>query len=353
MSRHRWKARAAETLFWLAPPAFLLWLFHDGLNCWFLQDDFAWLGLVRQVHGGRDLLHALFAPAAQGTIRPWSERGFFLLFETLFGMDALPFRITAFATAMADLLLLAWIVRRVTNSPLAGFIASLCWAANSALVTVMAWNSAYNELMCAGFLLAAMALLIRYAETGKTRYWWAQFAVFVLGFGVLEINVVYPALAAAYALFAAPKEQRARLLKRTAPLVLLSIVYFAIHQTVAPAPKSGPYAIHPDARIFQTFLTYGQWSLLPENWEAFGRSRAFGTLIAWSCAIAIAALLILEAKKRRGIVLFFVCWYLAPLAPVLVLPGHVTGYYLTIPLLGLAMLFGFGATCGVRAYGSA
>ncbi len=72
--------------------------FRPGLR----PDDFAWLGLLRDVHSFHDVLHALFDPAAQGTIRPWSERGFFLLFETLFGLDSLPFRICVFVTMAAD-----------------------------------------------------------------------------------------------------------------------------------------------------------------------------------------------------------------------------------------------------------
>ena len=80
------------------PVIFLFWLFQDGLSCWFINDDFAWLGLIRQIDRPGGLLRTLFEPAAQGTIRPWSRRGFFILFETLFGMDDMPFRIMAFFT---------------------------------------------------------------------------------------------------------------------------------------------------------------------------------------------------------------------------------------------------------------
>jgi len=40
-------------------------------------------------------------PFAQGTIRPWSERAFFMGFYTLFGLDALPFRICVFLVQIA------------------------------------------------------------------------------------------------------------------------------------------------------------------------------------------------------------------------------------------------------------
>lgn len=336
--RSRWLA----LFFYAAPVVFMTLLFRDGLKCWFIADDFAWLGLLRQIHDSHDLFRVLFEPAAQGTVRPWSERGFFVLFEYLFGIDDLPFRMMCFATMAANLVMLNRMTQRITGSPAAGFIAATCWAANTALMVVMTWSSAYNEAMCGFFLLAAMALFMKFAETGRRRFWWWQLVVFSLGFGALEINVVYPALAAAYAVFAAPVEKRRRLLVSLWPLFVISTAYFFWHRAVAPIPTSGPYAVHVDVRVFRALALYGKWSLLPVDWTAFGHSALAGRCILWIGITGITALLVGEARQRRVTILFFIAWYLATLAPVLVLPDHHSDYYLTLPLIGLAMLFGFG-----------
>ncbi len=194
------RARAAG--WWLLPVAFLIVFYRDGLSTWFAADDFAWLSLYGIVHRQHDLLHELFAPMAQGTIRPWSERGFFMLLTAIFGPEALPFRIVAFATAAADVVLIASLALRATGSRIAGFTAPLLWIVNAGLVRPMIWASSYNELMCPLFLLGALHLYIRFLDTGQRKYWWWQLVVFSLGFGALEINVVYPALAAAWLLFA-------------------------------------------------------------------------------------------------------------------------------------------------------
>ena len=338
-------------LYWAGPVVFLVLLFRDGLDCWFMADDFAWLGLLRQVFNTHDLVRVLFEPAAQGTVRPWSERGFFLLFESLFGLDDLPFRIMAFATMAADLVLVNGIVRRITSSPLAGFVAAVCWAANTALMTVMTWSAAYNEAMCPLFLLAALALFLRFDETGRRKFWWWQLVVFGLGFGALEINVVYPALAAAYALFIAARENRRRLLTSLIPLFAIAAVYFFWHRAVAPFPTAGSYVVHVDARIFRALALYGKWSLLPVDWTAFGHSAAAGKWILWIGIVSIAALLVSEARRRRTTVWFFVAWWMVTLAPVLVLPEHHSDYYLTIPIAGLGMLYGFGFSNAMREYG--
>ncbi len=311
-----------------------------------MQDDFAWLGLLREVHESRSLLNALFSPEAQGTIRPWSERGFFLLFESLFGLDSLPFRIFAFATVAADVVLVAWIARRITGSRIAGFLAPVLWIANSAISTVLSWSSSYNEALCAFFLLAAMALFIRFAETGRPAFWWWQLAVFLLGFGALEVNVVYPALAAAWALFGARKGTR-RLLLSLTPLFGISIAYFLLHRAAAPLPAEGLYAVHLDGRMFPTLATYWKWSLIPQHWP--GRFLLRGRILFLAATAALAAFSIRELMKHRYWVLFFGSWFLIALAPMLPIPGHLTDYYLTIPLIGLAMLGAWGGALAWRS----
>jgi hypothetical protein len=345
-----WLDRMRRLLWWLLPIAFLFWLYSDGLKVWFFGDDFAWLGLLREVHESRSLLNALFAPEAQGTIRPWSDRGFFLLFESLFGLDSLPFRICVFLTMAANLTLIAWITRRITGSPLAGLLAAILWAANASLATVMAWNSAFNEALCPLFLLTALTCFIRYVETGRRVFWWWQLVVFTLGFGALEVNVVYPALAAAYVLFVAEAAKRRKLLLSLSPLFGISVVYFLVHSAVAPLASDGTYAVHVDARIFRTLAVYWKWSLLPPTWRADGRFGRLGPEIFWILTVTFSAFVLREVTKKRYSVLFFLAWFPITLAPMLPLPDHHSDYYLTIPLIGLAMLAGLGIS---RALGAA
>jgi hypothetical protein len=337
--------RLSSLLWWLTPAIFLLWLDGEALKVWFFQDDFAWLSLLRDNHSVGEIVGALFSSGAQGTIRPWSDRGFFLLFESLFGLDSLPFRVCAFVTMAANLGLVAWIVRRITGSRIAGLLAPVFWIVNAAMVTVISWNSAFNEALCAFFLLSAMALFIRWAETGKRRFWWSQLVVFSVGFGALEVNVVFPALAAAYAVFVAPPKHRKRLLISLAPLVALSVIYFVLHRAAAPLPATGPYAVHLDLRVFRTLAKFWHWSLLPQMWTIAGHSHRLGEIVFWVICLALVAFLVREIAERRYRVLYFFAWFLIPLAPMIPLPDHTSYYYLTIPLIGLSMLGAWGVAC--------
>jgi len=334
--------RAAGIAWWLGPVVFLFVLYRRGLNAWFAADDFAWLSLLRQVNNFHDLFRVMFRPEAQGTVRFLSERGFYLLFEKLFGLDNVPFRICVFITMASSLALVAWITVRITGSRMAGFLAPVLWTANTSLALVMTWTAAWNEALCSLFLISALSLFIRWAETGRRSFWWWQLVVFTLGFGALELNVVYPALAAAYALFVAAPSDRRRLLLSLIPPAGISCAYFILHRAAAPFPGEGPYAVRIDGRIFHTFWIYLQAAFVPQNWVGFGHTARSGEWLVALIGLPFAAFCIRQLTHRRRKVAFFLCWFVVALAPMLVLPDHLTEYYVMIPAIGLAIAGAWG-----------
>ncbi len=153
----------------------------------------------------------MFAPMAQGTIRPLSERAFFMAGFSLFGLDALPFKIVIFATQFANLALVASIGARLTGLRWAGFFAAVFWVLNGAGIEPLGWSCVYNQVLCGFFLLLAFHFLLRYDGDGRAPLLLFQWVAFLLGFGALELNVVYPAIAAAYTCCCAGKDKRASL----------------------------------------------------------------------------------------------------------------------------------------------
>ena len=99
--------RARAVAWWTVPSLVCLLIHWQGFTAWFRADDFAWLSNFDRIHSFHDLLVILFLPQAQGTIRPFSERAFFVVGYGLVGLDSLPFRIVIFATQFAALALFA------------------------------------------------------------------------------------------------------------------------------------------------------------------------------------------------------------------------------------------------------
>ncbi|MDQ6675833.1 MAG: hypothetical protein M3Z09_00890 [Acidobacteriota bacterium] len=320
--------RVRGLLPYILPTLFLFAVYWYGLKCWFEQDDFAWLGLHAQVTDWRSFWAAMFTPYAQGTIRPWSERGFFLLFYKLFQSNALPYHIFVFVSQTANLVLLSLIFLKLTRSRLAALAAPILWTANSALLTPLCWASDYNQIQCAFFLLLAFYLYL------QDRYW-LQFAVFVLGFGALELNIVYPALVLAYVVTCRCTLRRAL---QTIPLFAVSLAYYLLHSAAAPRQSTGVYALHVDSALPRTFWTYWSWSFAHPN------SQHLAVVLVFTAAVL--GFVSYEFVKGRRLPLFFLLWYVITLAPLLPLRDHISNYYLAIPTLGLASI---GACALARA----
>ena len=318
-------------------------LYWYGLTAWFQLDDFAWLGLRWGMYGWRDILWALFAPHTEGTIRPWSHAGFFLTLSTIFGVHALPFRIFVFVNQFFNLALVSAIAKRLSSSAAAGFWAAILWTVNSALATAMSWTMAYNVICCATFILLAFWFFLRYAETGERRYYIAQFVVFLLGFGALEINLVYPALAGFYALAVTRK-----LFLKVIPMGLVSVVYTIAHLAITLPPASGPYRVYFARSIFSTLWKYWLAALGPVRLILVGigpsRWRSYAMILLM---IALAADLFDRIRRRDWLALLYPAWFLICIGPMLPFRDQIMIMYLTIPSIGLAM---WGACALMRGW---
>jgi hypothetical protein len=318
-------------IYWLALPLICLAVYWRGLFAWFQADDFAWLSLRAHVHDWRSLLENLFAPMAQGTIRPLSERAFFLVFESLFGIHALPFRIWVFLTQCANLFLLAAVARRITGSRAAGFWAAVLWLVNSSVALAMVWSSVYNQILCVFFLLSAFWFRLRYLERRRLRDLAGEWAFFLLGFGALEINIVYPALAALYTCLYARRRFQTAL-----PLFLPSAVFALLHRMAAQS--TGVYTLHFDRAIPRTFAAYCFRAFIPTEINRLQRIPQVPG--GWILIAALLGYAIFRWRRKDALPLFGCGWFAIVLAPVLPLRDHVSFYYLTIPTIGIAMMGG-------------
>ncbi len=335
--------RARTVAYWTVPSLICLLVHWQGFTAWFRADDFAWLSNFNRIHSFHDLMAIMFFPQAEGTIRPFSERAFFVIGYGLFGLDSLPFRIVIFGTQFAALALTALVGAKLTGSRAAGFCAALLWTINSTSVQPLAWVCVYNEVMCAFFLLLTFYLLLRYIETGERRYKVWEWVVFLLGFGALELNVVYPVLAAAYTLLCARKFFRG-----TLPMLAVSVSYAIMHMLVARPPTAGEYVMHFGPSILRTLVVYWTWSIGPVYLPTSQHIRLW--MLLTGVVVITGGLLVFLARRWRAgyrnqanaAALFCLAWYLVTFAPMLPLRDHMTEYYPYIPVIGLAWLGGWG-----------
>ncbi|HYL34564.1 MAG TPA: hypothetical protein VEV17_01480 [Bryobacteraceae bacterium] len=327
--------RAWRVAYWLAPLALCLALYRLGLRVWFMQDDFAWLMLRNHAVDFHNFLWALFAPMAQGTIRIFSERVFFMAFSYVFGLHPMPYRVFVFLNQLVNVALVMLVARKLTRSELASFLAPVLWLANPVLVMPMIWTSSYNEIQCATFLLLSFYLFLRYTETGERKFYWLQWTTFVLGFGSLEINIVYPAIATWYAILFAR-----RYFLGTLPLFGGSAVFAALHRLAGNFQQGFYYDLdfHPGP-VLNTLVAY--WNILlgvPAYVSLRQRPDWWGVGAVLLLTAVILGFVAWQSWKRRLLPLFLLGWFVIVLSPLLPLHNHVSDYYLFIPAIGMSIL---------------
>ena len=310
---------------------FMAILYPYTFRAWFQADDLGWLGLGQHLTTFNDWLGALFAPLAQGTIRPLSERAFYLAGSSLFGLNALPYRVAIFAVQAANVVLLSLISARLTGS---GLWAPILWVSNIALAALMTWTGSCSEVFCALFLLLGFYSFLQ----GRTAAHWV---FYLMAMGALEITVMYPLAVCAYAwLFA--RDQ----LKRVLPMWIPAVLYTVVHELVRTPPKTHVYDLHFDLSMATTLVKYVSLTLGPGAAAETFSSVPAG--LAWAATVPMVLCLIafvyLSHVAGDRLPLFGLIWFVAFLVPFLPVRDHVTNYYLTIPTLGLAL----AATSAIR-----
>jgi len=225
-------------------------------------------------------------------------------------------RLAAFATQAVSLAIVQDIALRLTQSRLAATLAPLLWMASSQMTIAMISNGAYVHVLGGFFLLAATHSLI----AGRTRAMWTAFS---LGFLASESNIVFPAIATLYT-------RRPNL-----ALWAVSIAYFIGHMALAPKRAAGAYAMHFDVSLFTTLYRYWRMIFEPENFTVFTGLPVSALQFTGLAITLLIPALIIHKKQFTGIL--FPAMFVILLAPVLPLAGHITGYYLTIPLAAFAL----------------
>ncbi len=324
--------------YYLCAPALCLALFWRVLFTWFRTDDFSLLSLASSVHDLPSLGYALFHPVAQGTIRVLSDRLFYLIFYSLFGIRAGPFHICILLTWFIALGLAAEIGTRVAGSRAAGLAAALLLSVSPVLVTPLAWAAVYEVVLCTMFALAALYARIRWLETGATGWRNAEWILFLLGFGAQESMVMYPAAAVLYTWAAARRNVLKKGERGVFALFIPAILFAAAHLFLIPKQPSEVYSVAVDARLPATLWRYVTMALGPEP--------SVSRILVGS---VLAAFLIWRLWRRDGNALFAAGWFVLWLAPVLPLPHHISEYYLTASMAGLAWLGGWALVAAWKA----
>ena len=168
-------------------------------------------------------------------------------------------------------------------------------------MTPLAGASVYNQILCAFFLSAALYARVRWLETAGRKWLATEWIACLLGFGALEVTVMYPAVALLYTWCVARRRDS------NVFIMFLPAAIFACAQfLLVPPAAAGAYQVTVDGRLLSTALEYFKMALAPDG---FPVREILGAALAGSP--------IWRLWRRAWVVLFCTGWFLLFLAPVL------------------------------------
>lgn len=282
--------------------------------------------------------------------RPLGGVVYLSLFQ-LFGLTAWPYYLFGILVFSANLVLLYFLIFRLTRSAPLSVTASALAGIHAETATVLYNFGSLYELLALGFMLASFHLYLSYLGAGssRARLYGASLAAFLLALGSKEMAVTTPLVLALYELvYRIPAASLPRsigaLAKRLAPFFLLAGLFSLAKIQVAEVQWEGnpAYAYHFGEQMYHNL--HGYLDLIFLQAVRFNDSR-----LAWTLVGTLALALFMRNRHM----IFGWSIFLILLLPVLGLP-RLWGLFLYIPLIGLglyvaAFLFQGGRWIGRRA----
>lgn len=260
----------------------------------------------------RDILQPLIVPKVFfDNFRPVGVL-FFRWMGAAFGLWFPPYVAALQILHIANAGLLVWMLRRLQLPLLASAAGALFFTVHMALFSVH-WDPMYVfDLLCGSLCLLS---LIAYVD-GR---WIVSFLLYWLAYRAKENAIMLPAVFAAYELLLGGCRW-----KRLIPFFALAIV-LGVQALVNNASRQTAYTLHFDPASIGQCIAFYSSQLLLIPFAGF--------------TLLLIPFLTRDRRSWLGTVVF--CLLIAPL---LALPGRLSGAYLYVPLIGLAL-----AVAGVAA----
>ncbi len=328
----------------------------SSLNYHFIQDDWFILNDLKT-----QTALSIFLPRSDIIYyRPVGIQSFFLISNSLFGLNPLGFHVITFLFFVTSLCLIYKLSSTLSGKKSVGLISTLLYGTASFQFMALSWLSLAWNYIGLTFFLTSTILIINYKKSQKPRLAVGAFVFFILCLLSTEFALVYPFFVLGIFTVLDSKLSKNRLLtdlKLMVPYVLLIILYLLVRLLIVPLPAEGVYKPTISLHIAKDYIWYFLWVVnLPEMFkyhlnlkdfylsqELLGGAKSVigptvllfmiqGTLLL-TCVVKSVNLL------KWRVILVSASLFIIGLAPVISLPDHSATYYLTIASLPIIYLF--------------
>lgn len=337
-----------------------LMIFYPALLSFFTHDDFYFLKISKVENASQFI--SFFDPINDiqniGVYRPLPLRVYYFLGTYIFNLNPLGLRIISFLTFFINILLVGYLTEIIIKKKNAPAIASFLYAVSVTHFGQLYYIGAYQELLITFFTLLSV---ISFAKTKII----TSFIFFIAALMCKETAVVIPGLIASLYLFQnltnKKKYNFKKLFLLLTPFVLIVFLYLYFHFFHFGTIEGDSYVWDfSPIRAINTALWYILWSLnLPEmlvdfvgpgirfnpNLFKYWSKEIIPIFVLFVLQIFIICYVFLKSINKKllpftyHLLTFSILWFLLTILPVLFLPLHKFTYYLTLPLVGVVLLF--------------
>lgn len=338
-------------------------VFYPSLFAFFTNDDFYFLKISRAFSFVQflDFFNPIKNSAGFGMYRPLSTQAYYFISWKFFNSQPYFLHIISFLIFFGIVLLVYRLGFSVTNSKKAGSIAAFIYAISATHFGNLYYLAAFQELAMTFFVLLSCLGFM------KKKYW-LSYVFFLLALCSKETAVVAPFLLSicyvAKLNTAKKKLDIKELLLKLLPFILTIAVYLFIRFRWYGIASGDSYIWDFSPKKFvNTIFWYALWSLnLPESLIdyigpgikvnatlfLYWKDQIIPILIAFFAEGILLALILfrsftkaLDKNLDNSMSAFSITWFVASLLPVAFLPLHKFSFYLTLPLVGIAIRIGY------------
>ena len=298
-----------------------------------------------------------------GLYRPLSLIGFALQWQFFKNVPGWYHLVSVLLYVITILLLFSTLRRLLSNySPIAAFVASLIFAAHPTHTEVVANIKSQDELLCFIFALLTVQLILRNIDRPSLEKVFFSCACFFLALLAKEGALVFLGAIPLMLYFFRHLELKA-IVRKMVPLVVVSVLWFALHQWVINGNSPPPHAYNLDdnslvgAKTFfereaTAFYMMGRYLLLlifphPLSYDysyneipiiSFANAKA---IVPFLICAALAFIAVRELKKKSfvsfGILFFFITISMTSNL-IMLIGATMADRFLYVPSLGFCII---------------
>ena len=287
--------------------------------------------------------------------RPLSQRTIESLLFPFAGLNPIPYRMVGFALFFACTVELFFFVLRLTESRRLAWFTVLVFMPHL-VHKFTTYDVAFTpDLFLILFSLGSATAYLRFLRTGDRASLVAS-ALLLAGSLLSKESAVGLPFALLSIWFFAPGERRASPVSLMPHFLILTIYLFLLFGVLhvwnlqighvlgwLPQGPSGGYEFGGGTHVVENLRIAFSWIFgIPAGMHGqwiFGAPWIPAMLSSLRTAACVVAILVLFSAQRKFLLLG-ICWFLAMLAPAVLLKTHFLPYYLSVPLAGIAITGG-------------